>query len=189
MDPYVLGFWGGRGPNPHQGAHVTEPPPPPSYTPTRVSSWSKQETKGFGSQCLDFLFNMITGDRWRVSYGPIIQFTLFAGLTFLAQESVHAPNFVPSCCFDRMAASFEQDVQDALGAHVWMCNVVDMWAEQHWAGDVSCSGSNSRTGIPIASRGVSAVLMDNGGSTTGCHHGRQTWSSNCPCSSNKSGPC
>ena len=154
MDPYVLGFWGGRGPNPHQGAHVTEPPPPPPpYTPARVSSWSKQETKGFGSQYLDFLFNMITGDRWRVSYGPIIQFTLFAGLTFLAQESVHAPNFVPSCCFDRMAASFEQDVQDALGAHVWMCNVVDMWAEQHWAGDVSCSGSN------------------------------------CPCSSNKSGPC
>jgi hypothetical protein len=153
-----------------------------------VSAWSKQETKGFGFQGLDFLFNMFTGDRRQVSSEPIIQFTLFAGLTILAQESVRAPNFVPSCCFDSMAASFEQVRQDALGVHVWMCNMVDMLAEQHWAGDVSCSGSNPRTGVTIASRGVSAVLMDNGGSTTGCHHGRQTWSSNCPCTSNKSGP-
>jgi hypothetical protein len=58
---------------------------------------------------------------------------LFAALTFLAQESVRAPNFVPSCCFDSMAASFEQGRQDALGAHVWMCNVGDKWDEPHWA--------------------------------------------------------
>ena len=145
--------------------------------------------KKFRFQGLDLLFNMFTGDRRPVSWGPIGQCTLFAALKCLAQESVRAPNVVHSCCFDSMAASLEQGRQDTLDAPVLMCNVVDMWAEQHWAGDVSCSGSNSRTGVPIASRGVSAVLMDNDGSTTGCHHGRQTWSSNCPCSSNKSGPC
>ena len=32
-----------------------------------------------------------------------------------------------------MAASFEQGRQDALGAPVWMCNVVDKWGEPHWA--------------------------------------------------------
>jgi len=32
-----------------------------------------------------------------------------------------------------MAASFEQDVQTALGAYVWMCKVEDKWGEPHWA--------------------------------------------------------
>ena len=66
-------------------------------------------------------------------WGPISQFTLFAALKCLAQESVRAPNFVHSCCFDSMAASFEQGRQDVLGAPVWMCNVLDKWGERHWA--------------------------------------------------------
>jgi len=89
--------------------------------------------KTFRVQGLDFLFNMFTGDRRPVSWGPISQFTLFAALKCLAQESVRAPNFVHSCCADSMAASFEQGRQDALGAPVWMCNVVDKWGEPHWA--------------------------------------------------------
>ena len=69
---------------------------------------------------------MFTRDRLLVSWGPFSEFTLFAALKCLAQESVRVPNFVHSCCFDSMADSFEQDRQDAFGAHVWMCNVVDM---------------------------------------------------------------
>jgi hypothetical protein len=66
-------------------------------------------------------------------WGPISQFTLFASLKCLAQESVRAPNFVHSCCFDSMAASFKQGRQDVVGAPVWMCNVLGKWGERHWA--------------------------------------------------------
>jgi hypothetical protein len=89
--------------------------------------------KQFRFQGLDFLFNKFIGGRRPVSWGPISQFTLFAALKCLAQESVRAPNFVHSCCFDRMAASSEQGRQDVLGAPVWMCNVLDKWGERHWA--------------------------------------------------------
>jgi len=87
--------------------------------------------KQFRFQGLDFLFNKFIGGRRPVSWGPISQFTLFAALKCLAQESVRAPNFVHSCCFDSMAASFEQGRQDVLGAPVWMCNVLDKWGERH----------------------------------------------------------
>jgi hypothetical protein len=61
--------------------------------------------KQFRFQGLDFLFNKFIGGRRPVSWGPISQFTLFAALKCLAQESVRAPNFVALLLF-RQHGSF-----------------------------------------------------------------------------------